>query len=48
MYVDTLLSLGMKGIKSLKETTTVSQTVEDTTGSALEEATSQEADQTAE
>ena len=46
--VDTLLSLGMKGIKSLKETTTVSQTVEDTTESALEEATSQEADQTAE
>lgn len=39
--VDTLLSLGMKGVKSLKEVTTVSETVEDTTDEALEETTSE-------
>ena len=38
--VDTLLSLGMKGIKSLAESTTVSETVEETTANALEELTS--------
>lgn len=37
--VDTALSLGMKGIKNLAETTTVSQEGESTTEAALNEAT---------
>lgn len=47
--VDTLLSLGMKGIKSLKEETTISETVsEDTTDELQETETAESTTQAAE